>query len=65
MNDGKTKASSLVGKFMTKNNRTLCSQHSIIEIHSLNRTVLINERSIWNKGKHRGHKGASDDKLRI
>ena len=26
------------------------SQHSIIEIHSLNRTVLINERSIKDKG---------------
>ena len=24
----------------------MCSQRSIIEIHSLNRTVLINERSI-------------------
>ena len=26
------------------------SQRSIIEIHSLNRTVLINEKSMWNKG---------------
>ena len=41
MNDGKTKASSMVGKSMTKNNRKLHSQHSMVEIHSLNRTVQM------------------------
>ena len=38
-NDGMTKALLLVGKSMTKNNRELHNQCSIIEIHSLNRTV--------------------------
>ena len=41
---------------MTKTKGSLCSQHSIIEIHSLNRTVLIDERSIKNKGEYRGIK---------
>ena len=45
-NDGRTKASLGVGKSMTKTKGSLRSQRSIIEIHSLNRTVLINERSI-------------------
>ena len=45
-NDERTKASFGVGKSMTKTKRSLRSQRSIIEIHSLNRTVLINERSI-------------------
>ena len=35
---------------MTKDNRELRSQRSIIEIHSLDRTVLINERSIKDRG---------------
>ena len=34
-NDGGTKASLLVGEYMTKSNRKLCSQCSIIEIHSI------------------------------
>ena len=41
---------------MTKTKGSLHSQRSIIEIHSLNGTVLINERSITNKGEHRGIK---------
>ena len=36
------------------------SQHSIIEIHSLNRTVLINERSIKDRGNIGVVKGASN-----
>ena len=44
-----------VGKSMTKTKGSLRSQRSIIEIHSHNRTVLINE-SI----KDRGRKGASN-----
>ena len=55
-NDDRTKASFGVGKSMTKTKGSLHSQRSIIEIHSLNRTVLINERSITNKGEHRGIK---------
>ena len=51
-----TKALLGVGKSMTKTKGSLHSQHSIIEIHSLNRTVLINERSITNKGGYRGIK---------
>ena len=35
---------------MTKTKGSLRSQRSIIEIHSLNRTVLINERSIEDRG---------------
>ena len=53
-NDERTKVSLGVGKFMTKTKGSLRSQRSIIEIHSLNKTVLINERSISNKGEHRG-----------
>ena len=49
-NDKRTKASFGVGKSMTKTNGSLRSQRSIIEIHSLNRTVLINERSIKDRG---------------
>ena len=45
-NDERTKASFGVGKSMTKTKGLLRSQRSIIEIHSHNRTVLINERSI-------------------
>ena len=41
---------------MTKIKGSLHSQHSIIEYTAFNRTVLINERSIMNKGKHRGIK---------
>ena len=44
---------------MTKTKGSLRSQRSIIEIHSLNRTVLINEESIWNKGES---VGASNDR---
>ena len=36
------------------------SQRSIIEIHSLNRTVLINERSIKDRGDIGVVKGASN-----
>ena len=35
---------------MTKTKGSLRSQCSIIEIHSLNRNVLINERSIKDRG---------------
>ena len=49
-NDERTKASFGVGKSMTKTKGSLHSQRSIIEIHSLNRTVLINERSIKDRG---------------
>ena len=41
---------------MTKIKGSLCGQRSIIEYTAFNRTVLINERSITNKGKHRGIK---------
>ena len=49
-NDERTKASFGVGKSMTKTKGSLRSQRSIIEIHSLNRTVLINERSMKDRG---------------
>ena len=55
-NDERTKASLGVGKSMTKTKGSLRSQRSIIEIHSFNRTVLIDERSIMNKGEYRGIK---------
>ena len=55
-NDERTKASLGVGKSMTKTKGSLRSQRSIIEIHSFNRTVLIDERSITNKGEYRGIK---------
>ena len=55
-NDAGTKASSLVGKFMTKTKGSLHSQRSIIEYTALIKTVLINERSTTNKGEHRGIK---------
>ena len=35
---------------MTKTKGSLRNQRSIIEIHSFNRTVLINERSIKDRG---------------
>ena len=41
---------------MTKIKGSLCSWHSIIEYTALIENVLINERSIENKGKHRGIK---------
>ena len=41
---------------MTKTKRSLHSQCSIIEYTALIETVLINERSITNKRKHRGIK---------
>ena len=49
-NDERTKASFGVGKSMTKTKGSLRSQRSIIEIHSHNRTVLINKRSIKDRG---------------
>ena len=61
-NDDRTKASFGVGKSMTKTKGSLRSQRSIIEIHSLNGTVLMNERSIEDRGRHRGRKGASNDR---
>ena len=57
-NDERTKASFGVGKSVTKTKGSLRSQRSIIEIHSLNRTVLINERSIKDRrdiGVVKGH----------
>ena len=45
-----------VGKSMTKTKGSLRSQRSIIEYTALIKTVLINERSITNKGGHRGIK---------
>ena len=53
-NDAKTKASSLVGKSMTKNKGIIAQsvQH--------NRNVLINERSIKIGGVAYGRKGASN-----
>ena len=41
---------------MTKTKGSLRSQRSIIEYTALIGTVLINERSITNKGEHRGIK---------
>ena len=41
---------------MTKTKGSFHSQRSIIEVHSFNRTVLIDERSITNKGEYRGIK---------
>ena len=41
---------------MTKTKGSLRSQRSIIEYTALIKIVLINERSIWNKGEHRGIK---------
>ena len=55
-NDDRTKASLGVGKSMTKTKGSLHSQHSIIEYTALIKTVLINERSVLNKGEHRGIK---------
>ena len=55
-NDDRTKASLGVGKSMTKTKGPLRSQRSIIEYTALIKTVLINERSISNKGKDRGIK---------
>ena len=55
-NDVRTKASLGVGKSMTKTKGSLRSQRSIIEYTALIKTVLINERSILNKGKDRGIK---------
>ena len=55
-NDDNTKALLGVGKSMTKTKGSLRSQRSIIEYTALIKTVLINERSITNKGKHRGIK---------
>ena len=49
-NDERTKASFGVGQSMTKTKGSLRSQRSIIEIHSFNGTVLINERSIKDRG---------------
>ena len=43
-----------VGKSMTKTKGSLRSQRSIIEIHSLNRTVLMSERSIKDRGGNIG-----------
>ena len=39
-----------VGKSMTKTKGSLRSQRSIIEYTAFNRTVLINERSIEDRG---------------
>ena len=41
---------------MTKTKGSLRSQRSIMEIHSFNRTVLMDERIIKNKGEYRGIK---------
>ena len=41
---------------MIKTKGSLRSQRSIIEYTALIKTVLIDERSITNKGKHRGIK---------
>ena len=49
-NDERTKASLGVGKSMTKTKGSLRSQRSIIEYTAFNRTVLINERSIKDRG---------------
>ena len=54
--DVRTKGSFVVGKSMTKTKGSLRSQRSIIEYTALIKTVLINERSIMNKGEHRGIK---------
>ena len=50
-NNERTKVTSLVGKSMTKTKGSLHSQHSIREYTALIKTVLINERSMWNKGE--------------
>ena len=62
-NDERTKASSLVGKSMIKTKGSLRSQRSII--HSLNRTVLVNKRSIKDRGNIGVVKGASNDRKDI
>ena len=59
-NDERTKALLGVGKSMTKTKGSLHSQRSIIEIHSFNRTVLINERS-----KQKGHQNGREDIIRV
>ena len=46
---------------MTKYNRQIAQLAQHNRIHSLNRTVLINERNMWNKGGDIGViKGASN-----
>ena len=55
-NNERTKALLLVGKSMTKTKGSLHSQRSIIEYTALIKTVLIDERSMTNKGGHRGIK---------
>ena len=55
-NDNRTRASFGVGKSMTKNKGVIAQSAQHNRIHSLNRTVLINERSISNKGEYRGIK---------
>ena len=52
----RTKASFVVGESMTKTKGLLRSQCSIIEYTALIKTVVINKRSLSNKGKHRGIK---------
>ena len=64
-NDERTKASLGVGKSMTKTKRSLRSQRSIIEYTALIKTVMINERSIKNKGAYRGIKNDREDIIRI
>ena len=61
-NDERTKASFGVGKSMTKTKGSLRSQRSIIEYTALIKTVLINERSIKDRGNIGVVKGASNDR---
>ena len=49
-NDERTKASLGVGKSMTKNTGIIAQSAQHNRIHSLNRTVLINERSMKDRG---------------
>ena len=46
---------------MTKTKGSLRSQRSIIEYTALIKTVLINERSMWNKGENIGASNDCED----
>ena len=53
-NDERTKASFRSGKVHDKDKGVIVQSAQHNRIHSLNRTDLINERSVTNKEEHRG-----------
>ena len=55
----------VVGKSITKTKGSLCSQCSTTEYTALIKTVLINERSITNKGETQGHQNDREDIIRF